>query len=138
MRGIDVLVVDDDPDARELISHILSERGAVVHLAGSGDEALAMIDDVDPDVLISDIGMPGMDGYSLMRSIRACVRRPLPAIALTAFARPEDGTRARLAGFRVHVAKPVEPAVLVTAVVDLVRADARGSPQTLMEGEAAN
>jgi CheY-like chemotaxis protein/anti-sigma regulatory factor (Ser/Thr protein kinase) len=137
LQGIDILVVDDDQDARELISHILAERGAVVHLASSGDAALDMLDEVEPTVLISDIGMPGMDGYSLMRHIRTRVRRRLPAIALTAFARPEDQERARLAGFDTHVAKPVEPAELVAAVVDLARPGDRESQQSLVDGEAA-
>jgi signal transduction histidine kinase/CheY-like chemotaxis protein len=137
LTGIDVLVVDDDPDARELISYILAERGAVVHLADSGDAALDMIEDVEPDVLISDIGMPGMDGYSLIRHIRTRVQRRLPAIALTAFARPEDQDRALLAGFDAHVAKPVEPAALAAALLDLAPADDRESEQSLVDGEAA-
>jgi signal transduction histidine kinase/ActR/RegA family two-component response regulator len=137
LDGLDILVVDDEPDARELISHILAERGAVVHQAASGGEALEMIEQLQPNLLISDIGMPGMDGYELIRTVRARVQHSLPAIALTAFARPEDRARARVAGFHTHVAKPVEPAALVSAVVDLLHSDGAAQSVALMDGEAA-
>jgi signal transduction histidine kinase/ActR/RegA family two-component response regulator len=129
LTGLTILVVDDEQDARDLVSHILAARGATVRLAASGEEALAAVAEAWPDVLISDIGMPGMDGYALIRAIRG--RRgehmpPLPAIALTAFARSEDRTRALLAGFQSHVAKPVESAELVAAVASLRYAVPRG------------
>jgi CheY-like chemotaxis protein len=117
-----VLVVDDEADARELIRRVLEECGAQVRTAGSAGEALAMMDGLLPGVLISDIGMPGTDGYEFLRQVR--LREPAkggrtPAIALTAFARSEDRTRALRAGFQSHIAKPVEPAELVATVASV-------------------
>jgi signal transduction histidine kinase/ActR/RegA family two-component response regulator len=117
-----ILVVDDISDARELLSLILEQAGAEVELAGSAAEALERLPQVRPDVLISDIGMPGADGYELIRRVRdlpAEAGARTPAIALTAFARTEDRTRALRAGYQLHIAKPVEPAELVTAVASL-------------------
>jgi CheY-like chemotaxis protein len=114
-----VRVVDDDLDALELLRRILGERGATVIAAASAAEALAAIGKQPPDVLISDIGMPEIDGYQLVRSVQALPTKNtarLPAIALTAFARSEDRTRALLAGFVAHVAKPVEAAELIATV----------------------
>ncbi|HEX7034507.1 MAG TPA: ATP-binding protein [Pseudomonadales bacterium] len=120
LSELSILVVDDERDARELVSHILTERGALVHQAASGEQALEVLEARRPDILISDIGMPGMDGYGLIRRIRERhFEPPLPAIALTAFARPEDRTRVLLAGFQAHVAKPVEIGELIAAVVSL-------------------
>ncbi len=101
---------------------LLEECGASVVIAGSAKEALAALDKHSVNLLISDIGMPGEDGYELVRKIR---RRPpesggkVPAIALTAYARSEDRTRAMLAGFVGHVSKPVEPAELIATVASL-------------------
>ena len=117
-----ILVVDDISDARELLSLILEQAGAEVELAGSAAEALERLPQVRPDVLISDIGMPGADGYELIRQVRDLPPEAgarTPAIALTAFARTEDRTRALRAGYQLHIAKPVEPAELVTAVASL-------------------
>jgi signal transduction histidine kinase/ActR/RegA family two-component response regulator len=123
LAGLTILVVDDEQDARLLLTHILTERGAVVHEATSGEEAIGKLEALDPDILISDIAMPGMDGYELIRVIRDRAEesnRPLPAaLALTAFARTEDRTQALLAGYQAHVAKPVEPAELVATVASL-------------------
>jgi signal transduction histidine kinase/CheY-like chemotaxis protein len=122
LTGLTILIVDDEPDARDLVTYILTDRGAVAHQAASGEEALAMLDTLPADILISDIGMPGMDGYTLIRTLRersSPNQRPMPAIALTAFARSEDRTRALLAGFQSHVAKPVEAAELIAAVASL-------------------
>jgi signal transduction histidine kinase/ActR/RegA family two-component response regulator len=121
LRGLRVLVVDDDPDARELVATVLETGGVEVATAGSAAEALAALETFMPQVVVSDIGMPGEDGYSLIRSIRSLPSKlnSLPAIALTAFARNEDRTRALLAGFNVHMAKPVEPSALVRAVAIL-------------------
>jgi signal transduction histidine kinase/CheY-like chemotaxis protein len=118
LAGVCVMVVDDDADARELIGRMLGEYGAQVITAESGGEALERLAETRPDVLISDIGMPEMDGYDLLRRIRATgPQQPQPrAIALTAFARTEDRTRALLAGFLSHLAKPVEPAELIATV----------------------
>ena len=120
--GIDVLVVDDEPDARELVDYLLSRSGMTVQLASSAAEALSLLDDYQPHVIISDIGMPGEDGYSLIRSIRTLgsdAKRNIPAIALTAFATNQDRTRALVEGFNMHMAKPVEPSNLVSAVLAL-------------------
>ncbi|HVS66779.1 MAG TPA: ATP-binding protein [Thermoanaerobaculia bacterium] len=119
---LSVLVVDDVRDARDLLSLILEQAGAAVTLAESADEAIEKLPEVRPDVLVSDIGMPGADGYELIRRVRglpADAGARTPAIALTAFARTEDRTRALRAGYQLHIAKPVEPAELVTAVASL-------------------
>ncbi len=123
LNGVRVLVVDDEDDARELLREALGAYGAVVETAASATECIGLLGDFAPDVLVSDIGMPGEDGYKLIRRLRE--KTPpgeLPAIALTAFARPEDEQRALEAGFQKHVAKPVEPATLARAVRDLARA----------------
>ena len=122
LDGTRVLVVDDEPDARELVAYVLAMCGAEVRLAGNADEAMAELDKDTPHVIISDVGMPEKDGYSFIRSVRTLadeIKRNIPAIALTAFARNEDRTRALVEGFNVHMAKPVEPAALVQAVIDL-------------------
>jgi len=122
LEGVSVLVVDDDPDARHLISALLEERGARVRAVGSSAEALASLDHDLPDVLLSDIEMPGQDGYALMRAVR---ERPaekggrVPAAALTAYARTEDRMQALLAGFHLHMPKPVQPAELAAVVASL-------------------
>lgn len=123
LRGLRALVVDDEPDARELIGYLLETCGTEVRLAESAAGALEVLGTYTPDVIISDIGMPEEDGYALIRSIRTLVhedKRSVPAIALTAFARNEDRTRALVAGFNLHIAKPVEPSTLVRAILDLV------------------
>jgi CheY-like chemotaxis protein len=98
---------------------VLTQQGAKVSDAGNASEALARIAQSVPDVLLSDIGLPGEDGYELIRAIRAR-GITLPAIALTAYSRREDQRLALQAGFQAHVAKPVEPAVLVAAVAEAV------------------
>ena len=123
IRGVKVLVVDDEPDARGLIKRLLEDCDAEVITAGSAAEALELVRAERPDVLASDVGMPGEDGYSLIRRVRAL--RPdeggrTPAIALTAYARAEDRVKAMLAGFQMHLTKPVEPAELVTTVASLI------------------
>jgi PAS domain S-box-containing protein len=121
LPGVQILVVDDEPDARELIGRILETQGAHVRTAASAVEALRMLEVSRPDVLVSDIGMPAMDGYQLIRRIRASepVGQRLPAIALTAFARSEDRKRAMLAGYQSHLAKPFDTAELVIVVAGL-------------------
>ena len=116
LSNLVVLVVDDDPDSRDLVHRLLSDCGATVTAAASAAEALAATGNQQPDLLISDIGMPEIDGYQLLRSLRASSDVRFPAIALTAFARSEDRTRALLAGFVAHVSKPVEPAELIATV----------------------
>jgi len=120
LDGVRVLVVDDEPDARQLVKHLLEECEATVELASSVEEALRILKRFRPHVLISDIGMPGQDGYDLMREVRQTFEsRDMPAIALTAFARTEDRRRALQAGFQMHVAKPVDPTELTAAVASL-------------------
>ena len=123
LSGIKVLVVDDQADARELIERVLAECDAEVLTASAAEEAVQAVERDRPDVLISDIGMPQVDGYELLRRVRALGQARggrVPAIALTAYARSEDRTRALRAGFLVHVAKPVEPSELVATVASVV------------------
>jgi PAS domain S-box-containing protein len=122
LAGVHALVVDDEADARDLIQRVLQEQGATVSLAASGAEAMRIMETSEPDILVSDVGMPDMDGYQLMRRIRASEPkgRRLPALALTAFARAEDRKRALLAGYQSHVAKPVDMAELVIVIAGLV------------------
>lgn len=119
IAGVRVLVVDDEPDARTLVKRLLEDCDAIVTTAGSADEAVSLVGSQSFDVLVSDVGMPGEDGYSLIRRIRTLdpdAGGTLPAIALTAYARAEDRVRAIAAGFQMHVAKPVEPVELITMV----------------------
>jgi len=124
LDGLRLLVVDDEADARELVEHLLCESGARVVAVASGAEALAQIEAQLPDLIVSDIGMPGMDGFDFIRRVRALPPGrggATPAIALTAFARSEERTRSLQAGFQLHVAKPVEEAELVAAIASLAR-----------------
>ena len=120
LSNVAILVVEDDEDARDLLVTVLTQQGARVTQAGSASEALSSVSESVPDVLISDIGLPAEDGYQLIRSIRArgFGSDSLPAIALTAYSRREDQRLALQAGFQAHVAKPVEPAILVAAVAE--------------------
>ena len=122
LAGIRVLVVDDDADTRDLVTAVLGQSGAEVLTAASAEEALDTLARARPDVLVSDLSMPGDDGYALLERVRALgLDRDgrVPAIALTAFARAEDRARALAVGFAVHVPKPVEPAALVEVVARL-------------------
>jgi PAS domain S-box-containing protein len=122
LAGLQVLVVDDEPDARELVRHILAECGAQVRVAEGPREAIALINALAPDVLVSDIGMPEMDGFEMLRRVRAQLEpdgRRIAAVALTAFARSEDRIRALQAGFLMHLAKPVEPSELIATVASV-------------------
>ena len=127
LAGVRVLVVEDQKDTRDLIEHLLRGRHAEVRVAESHDGALELLGRERFDVLISDIGMPGRDGYSLMRHVRERWNG-LPGIALTAFAREEDRQLAMEAGFRLHLPKPVHPERLASAVAKLARENAAGSP----------
>ncbi|MBN3875558.1 PAS domain-containing protein [Nostoc sp. JL23] len=122
LTGIRVLTVDDDADARELLTVLLAEYGAKVLTVSSAAEVLANLESFQPDVLVSDIGMPEVDGYSLIQQIRALTAErggEIPAIALTAYARIEDSLRAITSGYQRHVTKPLDPEELVQAVVAL-------------------
>jgi CheY-like chemotaxis protein len=123
LEGTTVLVVDDEADARNLIDRLLVERKAKVLKAESVEAALETLATCRPDVLLSDIGMPYKDGYDLIRAVRALPPEAggrTPAIALTAFARSEDRMRAMMAGYQVHLSKPVEPRELIVMVASLV------------------
>jgi PAS domain S-box-containing protein len=122
LDGLRILAVDDDPDTRDLVRAVLEERRAAVTTAASALEGLTLLQQLKPDVLVTDIGMPGETGYDLLRAIRALPHDRgggIPAVALTAFARQEDRSRALEAGFSAHVAKPVEPIELVMVIADL-------------------
>ncbi len=124
--GLRVLVVDDEPDARDLVRAILAGQGARVETAASAAEGFAAFVRFQPDVLVSDIGMPGEDGYSLVRRVRALPADEggrTPAVALTAFTRAVDRTQALGAGFHAHVAKPVDPSDLTRVIASLARLD---------------
>jgi signal transduction histidine kinase len=122
LEGVSVLVVDDDPDSRSVLGQLLENQGATVAMASAASEALARFPQWRPDVLVSDIGMPEEDGYSLIRRVRALTDKEggnVPAIALTAYARAEDIIAARTAGYQRHISKPVDVAELVAAVAEL-------------------
>jgi len=121
LDGIHVLVVDDEPDGRELLRRVLEGQAATVTVLSSGEEALDALRTVRPNLIVSDIGMPVMDGYQLMRTLRAREAKEdkIPALALTAFARSEDRKRALLAGYQAHLAKPFDVAELVLVAADL-------------------
>ena len=123
LDGVHILVVDDEADTRDLLQNALETCGAVVRTAASAEQALALLSLEIPDIVVSDIGMPLEDGYGLIRRIRALPPERggrVPAIALTAYARAEDRTRALLAGFKAHVPKPIDLAELL-AVIGAVR-----------------
>ncbi len=123
LKGIRVLAVDDELDSRELARHILEECECVVFTAGSAEDALTLLERETPDVIISDIGMPGRDGYDFIRAWRLRENQrhlpKVPAVALTAYARAEDRRRALVAGFQAHVAKPVDRGELLAIIASL-------------------
>lgn len=125
LAGLQILVVDDEPDNLELIRFLLSEEGAVVTTALSPEAALQWLHQSSPDLLISDIGMPGMDGYELIQQVRALPSqqsRLTPAIALTAFAQASDQKRAIAAGYQAYLAKPVDPAHIIETILQITGA----------------
>jgi CheY-like chemotaxis protein len=124
LRGLHVLVVDDDDDARQLVASVLEDCGCRVSVANSARAALNRLIEDSPEVLLSDVAMPGEDGYELIRKVRSLPRErggAIPAAALTAYARPEDRRRLLNAGFSIHLPKPIEPAELVAVVSTLSR-----------------
>jgi CheY-like chemotaxis protein len=123
LTGVKVLLVDDEPDAVEVVRRVLVQCRAAVSTASSADEALDLLSSSRPDVVVSDIGMPVKDGYQFIQELRR--RAPeaggrVPAIALTAFARAEDRTRAMMAGYQVHISKPIHAHELIATVASLV------------------
>jgi CheY-like chemotaxis protein len=128
LAGIRIVVVDDDPDARDLLATVLAQRSAEVLAASSAGEAFALVQREHPDVLISDIAMPEEDGYMLVRRVRALPPEDggrTPAIAVTAYAGHGDRRRALEAGFDVHYAKPIDIDALVACLLDI---RANGAP----------
>jgi CheY-like chemotaxis protein/anti-sigma regulatory factor (Ser/Thr protein kinase) len=122
LNGLRVLVVDDEPDARAMVKRLLEDRGVITTVADSVQQALLAIATDPPDVVISDIGMPGEDGFALIRQLRSMkTAGAVPAVALTAFARTEDRVRVMRAGFQSHVVKPVDAAELLTVIGVLAR-----------------
>ncbi|WP_437680827.1 hybrid sensor histidine kinase/response regulator [Sorangium sp. So ce131] len=122
---LNVLVLDDEEDTRELVAAMLEQCGAHVTAVASAAEALAALEALRPDVLVSDIALPGEDGYELIRKVRALPARSggrIPAVALTAYARTEDRMRALRAGFNTHVPKPIDPAELLAVIANLAGA----------------
>jgi PAS domain S-box-containing protein len=122
LDGVKALVVDDEAESLELVQRVLEAQGASVTRAASGREALQLLETSQPDVLISDIGMPSMDGYQFMKRLRATEphHRRIPALALTAFARPDDRKLAILAGYQAHLAKPFDMSELVIVLAGLL------------------
>ena len=129
LAGVNVLVIDDELDARELIKGILTRCHANVFIAASAFEGLLCLETQLPDVLVSDIGMPEKNGYQFIQEVRNLAdekRRLIPAIALTALARPEDRMKAISAGFQVHLTKPVEAHELIKNIRNLIGHPALG------------
>ena len=124
LQGIKVLIVEDEADTRECLSMILEQAGATVTAMTSAIEGLRAFMNSTPDILVSDIGMPGMDGYQLIKQIRSLYKNELdkqmPAIALTAYAAEADSQKAYKSGFNQHISKPVEPQILIQAILDLI------------------
>jgi len=131
LQGTQILVVDDDQDALDMLTRVLTEAGAAVRTAASATEALALLRWIRPDVLVSDLAMPDEDAYSLIRNLRAIERaggRETPAVALTAYVRVQDRARAVAAGFNVLVEKPVDPEELIAVLAGI--AESRASKPT--------
>jgi CheY-like chemotaxis protein len=113
LAGVNILLVDDEPDTLTMFRDALERAGAHVRAATSAADALREVDPWQPDLLVTDLGLPGMDGYDLFRAI--CVKRSdrIPAVAVSAYARSDDRARALAAGFLAHIAKPIDPLSLV-------------------------
>jgi CheY-like chemotaxis protein len=123
LKDISILVVEDDPDTRELLKVLLQSQGGVVTTAGSVPEALTAYDNSRPNVIVADIGMPDYNGYTLIGRVRARDRERggdiVPAIALTAYTTAIDRDTVLSAGFQVHMPKPFEPNRLISVIADL-------------------
>ncbi len=121
LEGVHAFIVDDEPDARDLLRTVLEDQAAQVSSFASAEEVLAALKTTRPTILISDIGMPGMDGYQLIRAVRAGEGRGerMPALALTAFARAEDRKRSLVAGYQAHLAKPFDVGELILVIANL-------------------
>ena len=123
LSGVTALIVDDEADARILLDRLIQERGGRTVTASSASEALAVLQSDPVDIVVSDIGMPEVDGYAFIRQVRqhqSAASRSVMAIALTAYARAEDRQRALLAGYQMHLAKPVDPRELIAGIASLL------------------
>lgn len=123
LEGVRVLLVDDETDTLDLLTYYLQNCGAHVMACTSSGEALKIFKQWRPDVLVSDIGMPGEDGYSFVRKVRSLSPEEggrVPALALTAYAKAEDRVGILSAGFQLHISKPVDPAQLATIIAGLI------------------
>jgi PAS domain S-box-containing protein len=123
LDGVKILIVEDEPESLLLLSTMLTQSGAYIKTASSAEEGLAKVKEWRPDIIVSDIGLPGEDGYSFMKRVKTWTRQAgvwIPAVALTAYARTEDRMKALASGYQIHVPKPVEPAELITVLVSLV------------------
>src|SRR6185436_11787015 len=122
LQGVKVLVVDDEPDSRDLLKTILSRCGSEVRCSESAAHAMLEFESWNPELLVSDIGMPNEDGYSLIRRVRELESDSarIPAVALTAYATDEDRSQALSAGFQIHVAKPIEPDSFLTSIASML------------------
>jgi two-component system CheB/CheR fusion protein len=124
LEGVRILAVDDEADTRDFVAYVLAQCGAEVRVAGSAAEALAAFADFEPHLLVSDVAMPGEDGYQLIQRVRTLESESaqrVPAVALTAYARPEDRVRLLSAGYQNHLTKPVDTAELIAVVRSLTR-----------------
>jgi len=124
LAGLNVLVVEDEPDAREIVGALLESRGARVVLTASAAEAYVSLDRELPDIIVSDVGMPDEDGYQFVRRVRSFAPErggSTPIVALTAYSSPQDRLRTRQAGYSHHLAKPVDAEELVTVLAGLSR-----------------
>ena len=124
IEGVRLLIIDDEPDARMLLTAILEQCGAEVKSGENAEQAILLLKEYKPDILVSDIGLPEVDGYDLIKKIREAEKgtgKRLPAVALTAFARTEDRLKALAAGFNMHIPKPVEPAELIIVISNLAQ-----------------
>jgi CheY-like chemotaxis protein len=130
LDGVSVMVVDDEPDTRDMLRIMIAQLGAEVRACASSDEAMRLLSEWKPDVIVSDIEMPDEDGYELMRKVRRSEAkrggRKVPAIALTAYGRVEDRLRALSVGYQMHIAKPAEPAELAAMIASLAARSASG------------
>jgi CheY-like chemotaxis protein len=131
LEGVSVLVVDDEQDTREMLKIMIEQLGADVNVCASSSEAMTMLRDWQPDVIVSDIEMPDEDGYELMRRVRQleAIRgvSQVPAVALTAYARVEDRMRALAAGYQMHIAKPAQPEELAAVIASLAGSFSKGT-----------
>ncbi len=129
LTGLQIFYLDDEADMQDLITYVLNEQGAEVTAASSVGEALALLEQNQPDILVCDIAMPDMDGYTFIQKIRshpAPEIRSLPAIALTAYAGDLNQKRALAAGFQKHLAKPAEPSTLIQGIIEVIQEALRG------------